>query len=477
MRRYKNLLFYVITVVAAIAVIWLILDHGRLLQSGRTSSWLPGKKAATGQPFTEVLKANIQAPLTILLLQITTILVAGRLMGLLFRKMKQPAVIGEMAAGILLGASFLGHYLPEVSHFLFPPRSLGTLNLLSQVGLVLFMFIVGLELDLGLLKGKTNTAVVISHASIVAPFTLGVGLAYFTYSEHAPQGVEFLSYALFVGISMSITAFPVLARIIQERGLTKTNLGTIAITCAAADDVTAWCILALVIAVVKAGSLWSALYTIGLSVAYVLIMLKVVKPLLNRRAKRFTEGSIPPGALATYLIVLIASAYLTDAIGIHALFGAFMAGIVMPADMRFRHFFIDKIESVALSLLLPLFFVSTGLRTEIGLLNTPGLWLLCLAVIVIAVTAKFGVSTLAARFTGQSWKESLQVGALMNTRGLTELVVLNIGYDLGVITPQIFTILVIMALFTTLMTGPLLDLIQTIFKKEPAGRRVDPAVQ
>ncbi len=467
MKRYKNLLFYIITVAIALTSIWLILIQGNHLQNSKSIESIIDSKPATGLLFTEVLKANIQAPLTILLLQITTILIVGRLMGMLFRKLKQPAVIGEMAAGILMGASFLGHYFPGISQFLFPAQSLGTLNLLSQVGLVLFMFIVGLELDLSLLKGKTNTAVVISHASIVAPFTLGVGLAYYTYSQYAPAGVQFLSYALFVGISMSITAFPVLARIIQERGLIKTNLGTIAITCAAADDVTAWCILAVVIAVVKAGSILSAVYTILLAIVYVLLMLKVVKPLLNKHARKFSGSKIPTQILGMYLIILIASAYLTDAIGIHALFGAFMAGIVMPSDMSFRTFFIEKIESVALFLLLPLFFVATGLRTQIGLLNSSSLWLLCGLIILIAVIAKFGVSSLAARFTGQSWKESLQVGALMNTRGLTELVVLNIGYDLGVITPAIFTMLVIMALTTTLMTGPLLDLIHKIFKKEP----------
>lgn len=466
MKRYRNVLFYVITVLVACIAMWYIITQGNLLQSSKNIKSIIESKPATGQPFTAILKENIKAPLTILLFQITIILIAGRFMGWLFRKMKQPAVIGEMAAGILLGASFLGHYFPEVSGFIFPAKSIGTLNLLSQIGLVLFMFIVGLELDMGLLKGKTNTAVVISHASIVAPFTLGVGLAYYTYNQYAPEGIQFLSYALFVGISMSITAFPVLARIIQERGLSKTNLGTIAITCAAADDVTAWCILAVVIAVVKAGSIWSALYTILLAIAYVILMLKVVKPLLRKPGKQLSGTHIPVTVLAVYLIVLIGSAYLTDAIGIHALFGAFMAGIVMPADMRFRNFFIEKIESVALFILLPLFFVSTGLRTQIGLLNTAESWWLCGLIIVIAVVAKFGVSSLAARYTGQSWKYSLQVGALMNTRGLTELVVLNIGYDLGVITPQIFTMLVIMALTTTLMTGPLLDLINKFFLKQ-----------
>ncbi len=464
MKRYRILLFYIVTITAAIAAIWFILIKGSHLQSDKQIKSIIESKPATGQLFIEVIKDNIHAPLTILLLQITLILIVGRLVAFLFKKIKQPAVIGEMAAGILMGASFLGYYFPEVSQFIFPAHSIGTLNLLSQVGLVLFMFIVGLELDLGLLKGKTNTAVVISHASIVAPFTLGVALAYYTYSSYAPTGIQFLSYALFVGISMSITAFPVLARIIQERNLTKTNLGTIAITCAAADDVTAWCILALVIAVVKAGSVLSALYTILLAVAYVLLMLKVVKPALRKMGNKYSGTQVPTPVLGVYLIVLIASAYLTDAIGIHALFGAFMAGIVMPAGMDFRHFFIEKIESVALFLLLPLFFVTTGLKTQINLLNG-NLWLLCLLVIIIAVIAKFGVSSLAARFTGQSWKESLEIGALMNTRGLTELVVLNIGYDLGVITSQIFTILVIMALTTTIMTGPLLDLINRIFKK------------
>jgi Kef-type K+ transport system membrane component KefB len=464
MKRYRNILFYIVTLLIAGAAMWYIITQGNLLQSSKNIKSIIESKPALGKPFTAILAENIQAPLTILLLQITTILLAGRCMGWVFRKLNQPVVVGEMAAGILLGASFLGHYFPEVSLFIFPPKSIGTLNLLSQIGLILFMFIVGLELDMGMLKGKTNTAVIISHASIVAPFTLGIGLAYYTYNSYAPAGVQFLSYALFVGISMSITAFPVLARIIQERGLSKTNLGTIAITCAAADDVTAWCILALVIAVVKAGSVWSALYTILLAIAYVLLMLKVVKPLLKRPGKQLSGTHIPVTVLATYIVVLIGSAYLTDAIGIHALFGAFMAGIVMPSDMRFRNFFIEKIESVALFLLLPLFFVSTGLRTQIGLLNTAEHWWLCGLILVIAVMAKFGVSSAAARYTGQSWKESLQIGALMNTRGLTELVVLNIGYDLGVITPQIFTMLVIMALTTTLMTGPLLNLINRIFK-------------
>ncbi|SDD61355.1 Kef-type K+ transport system, membrane component KefB [Niabella drilacis] len=473
MQRYRNLLFYVLTVAAAIAIIWWILTMGGRLQTQKNIKSIIESKPALGVPFTAVLRHNIREPLAILLLQIFVILLAGSFMGFLFKKIKQPRVIGEMAAGILLGASFLGYYFPEVSAFVFPPQSLGNLNLLSQIGLVLFMFIVGLELDLSLLKGKTNAAVMISHTSIIVPFTLGVATAYFTYQQFAPAGVQFISYALFIGISLSITAFPVLARIIQERNLSKTNLGVLAITCAAADDVTAWCILALVIAVVKAGSAWSALYTILLSVAYILVMIKVLRPLMANYYKRINSRLTAP-FVAVCMIILVASAYLTDAIGIHALFGAFVAGMIMPADMEFRTQLIEKIESVALLLLLPLFFVSTGLKTQIALLNNPALWSICIIVLIIAVIAKFGASAAAARFTGQSWSESLQLGALMNTRGLTELVVLNIGYDLGVISQEIFTILVIMALSTTLMTGPALNRIQRLFRSSKEAKAVTP---
>jgi Kef-type K+ transport system membrane component KefB len=467
MKKYRNLLFYILTITASALLIWLTIERGYLIQSGKHIAPAGSGAAATGaHSLTAIIRENIDAPLAILLLQIVTILVVGRFMGYLFRKIKQPAVIGEMAAGILMGASFLGYYFPEVSQFIFPKKSIPNLNLLSQTGLVLFMFIIGLELDLKMLKGKTNTAILISHASIVAPFTMGVALAYFTYEQYAPEGILFLPYALFVGISMSITAFPVLARIIQERGLSRTKLGTIAITCAAADDITAWCILALVIAIAKAGTAMSAVYTIVSSVVYVIIMLKVVKPWLQKLWQRQKGNTaLQKPFLAICLIILIASSYLTDIIGIHALFGAFMAGIIMPQHMPFREQFIEKVESVALLLLLPLFFVSTGLKTQIGLLNSPALWSLCIVIILIAVVGKLGVSALAARFTGQSWKDSLQIGALMNTRGLTELVVLNIGYDLGVITPEIFTILVIMALTTTFMTGPLLDIINYFSRK------------
>ncbi len=375
-------------------------------------------------------------------------------------------------AGIVLGPSLVGAYVPEFSHFIFPATSLPNLGIMSQMGLILFMFVVGMELDLKVLRNKAHEAVVISHASIIFPFALGVVLAYFIYQTTAPDKVNFLSYSLFIGISMSITAFPVLARIVQERGLSKTRLGSIAITCAAADDITAWCILAAVIAVVKAGSLASAGYTIILAAVYVVAMLKLVRPFLKRIGELYSsKESLSKPIVGIFFVVLLISAWSTEIIGIHALFGAFMAGVIMPPNISFRNIFIEKVEDIALVLLLPLFFVFTGLRTQIGLLNEPGLWELCGIVILVAVTGKFAGSALAARFVGQNWHSSLTIGALMNTRGLMELVALNIGYDLGVLSPQMFAILVLMALVTTFITGPSLDLINKFFspgEEEPS---------
>ncbi|SUJ24530.1 K(+)/H(+) antiporter [Sphingobacterium spiritivorum] len=414
--------------------------------------------------FLDTLTHNLQHPLAILLAQIITIIVAARFFGWIFKKIGQPYVIGEIIAGIALGPSFFGSYFPEFSALLFPVESLGNLQMLSQVGLVMFMFVIGMELDLNILRNKAHDAVVISHASIVIPFSLGMVLAYFIYLDFAPEHVEYLSFSLFMGIAMSITAFPVLARIVQERGIQKTRLGTVVLTCAAADDITAWCILAIVIAIVKAGSFVSSLYVIGLAVVYVWIMIKLVRPFLKRIGDLHAQReSLGAPIVAIFFIVLIISAYLSEIIGIHALFGAFMAGAIMPENKKFRHIFIEKVEDVALVLLLPLFFVYTGLRTQIGLLNDIELWKTTGWIILVAVAGKFIGSALAARFVGQNWKDSLTIGALMNTRGLMELVVLNIGYDLGVLSPEIFAMLVVMALLTTFMTGPALDFINWAF--------------
>jgi len=329
------------------------------------------------------------------------------------------------------------------------------------------MFVIGMELDLKVLKNKANDAVVISHASIVIPFALGMGLSYFIYHKFAPEGVEFLSFSLFMGIAMSITAFPVLARIVQERGIHKTKLGTIVITCAAADDITAWCILAAVIAIVKAGSFASSIYIILMAAVYVLMMLFVVKPFLKKIGDLYANrDNLSKPVVAIFLLTLIISSYMTEVIGIHALFGAFMTGAIMPDLTKIRKIIIEKIEDVALILLLPLFFVFTGLRTQIGLINDAYLWQVTGLIITVAVVGKFFGSALAAKFVGQNWRDSLTIGALMNTRGLMELVVLNIGYDLGVLSTEVFTMMVIMALVTTFMTGPAIDVINFVFKRK-----------
>lgn len=436
---------------------------GKNLEKGRHNF----KSVVSESYFTEFLhnlSDNLQHPLALLLAQIIIILLVARIFGWLCRKIGQPSVVGEMIAGIVLGPSLLGALLPEVTAVIFPVQSLGNLQLLSQVGLILFMYLVGMELDLEVLKNKAREAIVISHASIFLPFALGMGLAYLLYESFAPAHVQFLSFGLFLGIATSITAFPVLARIVQERNLHKTRLGAIVITCAAADDITAWCLLAAVIALVKAGSLVSSLYVIILAGSYVLLMIRVVRPYLIRVAERnIGEKKLRQPIVGIFFVVLIVSSYITEVIGIHALFGAFMAGAIMPDQVNFRNLFIEKIEDVALVLFLPLFFVNTGLRTEIGLLNDPYLWKVTLLIIVVAVTGKFVGSAIAARFVGQSWKDSLTIGALMNTRGLMELVVLNIGYDLGILSPEIFAMMVIMALVTTVMTGPSLDIINRLF--------------
>ena len=415
--------------------------------------------------FIHSMQQNLQHPLAILLVQIITIVLIARFVGWIFKRIGQPSVIGEIIAGIALGPSFFGSYFPEFSSTIFPLESLANLQFLSQIGLILFMFVIGMELDLKVLKNKANDAIVISHLSIVIPFALGMILAYTIYTQFAPKGVNFLSFALFLGIAMSITAFPVLARIVQERGIHKTRLGTIVITAAAADDITAWCLLAAVIAIVKAGSFVSSLYVIGLAIIYVLLMLYMVRPFLKRVSESSSNGkTLTKSIVAIFLITLIISSYLTEVIGIHALFGAFLTGAIMPDNLRFRQAFIEKVEDVSLTLFLPLFFVYTGLRTEIGLINDAYLWKVTGLIILVAVIGKFLGSAFASKFVGQSWKDSLTIGALMNTRGLMELVVLNIGFDLGVLTKEVFAMMVIMALVTTFMTGPSLDLINKIFK-------------
>lgn len=473
MKNFKNTTFYLGVIGVFSALIYWVLTNGKSLEAGKDIE-VKSSVGSQWQAFIDSLMVNLTHPLALLLAQIVTIVLVARLFGWICTKIGQPTVIGEMIAGILLGPSLVGMYFPEFTEALFPKDSMDNLKVMSQFGLILFMFIVGMELDLKVLRNKANDAVVISHASIVIPFALGIALAYFLYDSFAPANVQFMSFALFTGIAMSITAFPVLARIVQERGIHKTRIGTIVITCAAADDITAWCLLAAVIAIVKAGSFVSSLYVILLAVAYVLLMIKVVRPFLKRIGDLYsTKASLSKPVIAIFFLVLIISAYATEIIGIHALFGAFMAGAIMPESAKFRHIFVEKVEDVALVLLLPLFFVYTGLNTEIGLINDWESWGITGLIILVAVVGKFVGSAIAAKYVGQNWKDSLTIGALMNTRGLMELVVLNIGLELEVLSPKIFAMLVIMALVTTFMTGPALDLINWFFKSNSSEDEVE----
>jgi Kef-type K+ transport system membrane component KefB len=473
--------FYIATLLVAGAGILGVLNLGDSLplppqsMASEAAQQVSAGDTASTAPWWTAVRANLEHPLSRLFIQLLVIIMAARLMGAAFVRIGLPAVVGEMTAGILLGPSLLGLLAPEAFGFIFPTDSLGALRLLSQVGICLFMFSVGMELNVRQVRSKARSAVAVSHASIVCPFLLGVLLAYFLFSSLAGPQATFLGFALFMGISMSITAFPVLARILQERGMARTALGSTAITCAAVDDVTAWSIMAFVVAIVRSTSLVGSLLTLGLALAFIAFMTLVVRKALpawlgNRRLHQEEPSS---GTLATVACVVIAGALCTEIIGIHALFGAFLAGAIMPDVEAFRRKVHARVEQFSSVLLLPLFFAFTGLRTQINLLDDLRGWLICGLIILVATLGKLGASAVAARVTGMSWRDSLQLGALMNTRGLMELIALNIGYDLGILSPRIFTMLVIMALVTTVLTGPLLTLFGE--RQAAAGKDHEPS--
>lgn len=470
----RHYLPYIALLLILGAGIWLILAAGsrlnsdRAIQASRGQSQsvapaaTPPARAESPSPYAvKIFQENLRNPLSILLLQLIVIIVAARLIGRLFLKIGQPPVMGEMVAGIVLGPSVLGLFFPGAMVFLFPASSMLTLRLLSQVGVVLFMFLVGMELDLPHLREKARAAVMVSNASVIVPFFLGAALSLLLYRSLAPVNTQFTPFALFMGIAMSITAFPVLARILEDRGMSQSPLGVIAITCAAVDDLTAWCALALVIAIAQADGVTAALLTIVFALCFILLMLFLAKPQVARLLKERPDSQKHGrGQVAGILAFVLACALVTEMIGIHALFGAFLAGVVMPPLAGLRLLLKEKLEAVVLSALLPLFFAFTGLRMEINLLNDWRSWLMCAVIIVVAIAGKLGGSMLMARWTGMSWRDSFSLGVLMNTRGLVELIVLNIGYDLGILSARAFTMMVLMALLTTFMTGPLLSLVK-----------------
>jgi Kef-type K+ transport system membrane component KefB len=406
-------------------------------------------------------------PLMHVLLALLAIILAGRWLGKLFGLVHQPRVIGEMVAGIMLGPSFLGQVSPAAMNFILPADIAPYLGIVSQIGVILYMFLVGLELNGSILRSQAHASVAISHASIVAPFLLGTTLALWLFPVLSPGDVPFTSFALFMGVAMSITAFPVLARILTDRKIDKTELGVLAISCAATDDVTAWCLLAFVVGVAQA-KVGGAVQTILLAVVYIAIMLLAVRPLAVRYFGRGARA-YPASRMAVWVLVaLLMSATAAEWIGIHAIFGAFLLGAVIPHDSAVARDFRHKLEDIVQILLLPAFFAYTGMRTQIGLVSGAQAWLICVVIILVATLGKFGGTLAAARCTGLNWRMSSALGILMNTRGLMELVVLNIGLELGVISPTLFAMMVIMALATTLATTPVLHLLN-----EPARVAAD----
>lgn len=465
----RSIAFYLIMILFFGLLMYFIVKAGEHHQQGNDVLLLntPHTLSDGFNTFLQSVSTHAQSSLGIILLQIIVILITCRIFNWLFTKIGQPSVIGEIIAGIVLGPSILGYFFPEYSAFLFPPESLDNIALLSQFGLILFMFAIGMELDMKEVRATLKETILISHTSTIVPFALGMVLAYFVYDSYANPETPFLSFALFIGIAMSITAFPVLARIIQEKGLTKTHLGTLSLASAANGDITAWCLLAVVVSIAQAGNVISASFNILFSILYILFMFLIIRPFLRMIGNIYQNNEvIAKGMVAFIFLLLMVSVYCTEILGLHALFGAFITGLIMPSNIKFRKIMTDKVEDLALSLFLPLFFVSTGLRTQIGLLDNVELWLMCGLFTLVAIAGKFGGAYVSSRILGENQKDSLYIGALMNTRGLMELIVLTIGYEMGILPPTIFVMLVLMTLVTTFMTAPLLSFISFCFKRK-----------
>ncbi|MET9778903.1 cation:proton antiporter [Streptomyces sp. NPDC006367] len=420
--------------------------------------------------------AAVPVPLSDLLIAVPVVILVSRVAAQFLRRLGQPPVVGEILAGILLGPSLLGALWPGGQAWLFDPSVIPYLDMLGNVGLLVFMFLIGLELDLGTLRGDRRTALAVSQAGTAVPLVLGALLALGMYGPLAPDGTDRLSFVLFIGVALSITAFPVLARILTDRGLYRSRVGVLALASAAVGDVSAWCMLAAVVAIANSGSPFGAVTTALYATAFTLVLFYVVRPLLTRWAARAERGRSDTVVLVVLFSGLCVSGYATDRIGVHALFGAFLFGVITPRGSRRAATAAIRLRAFAVPVLLPLFFVSTGLRTDVSLLaGGSALWWWAGAVLAVAGLGKWGASALAARLTGTGWRDAMSIGALMNCRGLTELVVLDIGLGLGIVGPDLFTVLVLMALVTTAMTTPALSLIRrTAAAPAPSG---DPAAR
>jgi Kef-type K+ transport system membrane component KefB len=450
---------YGLMVAGTVGVFFLIRGLGEGLPAPAPADAGPPPAAGPGPP------ADVLAHV---LVALAAVIITGRVLAQGFARLGQPPVIGEVVAGILLGPSLLGRVAPEAAAFLLPAQVAPYLSVLAQLGVILYMFLVGLELNPGLLRERAHAALAISHASIIAPFLLGLTLALGLYPRLSSGGVPFTPFALFLGVAMSVTAFPVLARILTDRRLSRTELGAVALTCAAVDDVTAWCLLALAVGVAQAQA-GGALLVMALTLGYVVFMFGAVRPVLARLAARYEEGRPQQGLVTLVLVGLLLSSLATEFIGVHALFGAFLLGAVIPHDGALARTLTRQTEGLVTTLLLPAFFALTGMRTQVGLLAGWEQWLVCGLIILVATAGKFGGTLLAARLTGLDWRPAAALGVLMNTRGLMELIVLNVGLDLKIISPTLFAMMVLMALATTMAATPLLQLVLPRAEPAPAA--------
>ncbi len=430
--------------------------------------------AAAGPPvFGAAASEDMADAFVHVLLALLVVTVVARALGGVLQYLRQPPVVGEILAGLLLGPSLLGRVAPDASAYLLPSTVAPYLRMIAQVGVILYMFVVGLELDTAPLRQRAHVALAISHASILLPFLLGSLVAVFIYPSFSTADVPFTVFALFMGVSMSITAFPVLARILTDRRVHTSRMGITALSCAAVDDVTAWCLLAFVMSVVHART-GSILLTVSFTAGYIIVVFVLLRRVMDWVARRYERHEhFPQSAMAIVFGALLLSSLTTEFIGIHAIFGAFLLGAVIPHDSRMARELRHRLEDVVVVLLLPAFFAVTGLRTEISLLSGASEWLVCGGIIVAACVGKFGGTAVAARVTGLTWRDASALGILMNTRGLVELIVLNIGLDLGVISPAVFAMLVLMALVTTFATTPFLD---WIIRAEQFDAGTEPAV-
>ena len=395
-----------------------------------------------------------------LFFQLAVILAACRVVGTIGARLGQAQVVSELVACVLLGPSLLGFVAPGLQAWIFPAASMPVLYALSQVGLVLYMFMIGLEFDVGLILGRVRGALLVSWAGIAVPLLLGAA-ASVALRDRAPlftSQVTGPAAALYLGAAMAITAFPMLARIIHEKGIARTRLGTLALAAGASDDALAWCLLAVVLALLD-GTFTTAVRTVAGGAAYVAVMLTVGRRLLARLGRRVeSDGGLTPPTFVTALCVLMLSAWATDAIGVYAVFGAFVAGVAMPRG-RFVDEVTTHVDLLTTTFFVPVFFVYSGLNTRIALLDRPELWAVAGGLLAIAIAGKGVACLAAARVAGEGWREAVTIGVLMNARGLMELIILNIGLDRGIITPTLFTIMVVMAIVTTLMTSPLYELV------------------